>query len=196
MRQANNIEVEIRFRISDIKKFHRKLKENGFKCTEYWRGSDTLFDRKNELRSGGRPQRRVNFLRGELLRLRLRKHWGKKAKLTYKGPYRDRIFKVREELETWVDEPEMARKILEALGYSPVIQYEKRTELWVDKNEVEVVVEKLPEIGYFTEIEGSGKNIRKVAEILGYNIKKGIKKSYREYYAEINKKKKGWFFGR
>ncbi len=58
----------------------------------------------------------------------------------------------------------------------------------------EIYIEELPRIGWFVEIEGSEKNIKKVAKTLGFDIQKGVKKSYREYFAELNKKKKEWLF--
>jgi len=33
-----------------------------------------------------------------------------------------------------------------------------------------------------------------VAKILGFDIQKGVKKSYREYFVALNKNKKEWFF--
>ncbi len=114
-----NLEIEIRFKISDAKNLREKLRELGSKCLEKWRGKDILFDRKNELISKGR-----------LLRLRLGMEKSGKGKLTFKEPFRDHAFKVREEFETIVENPEMTAKILAGSGYLPVIQYEKRTELW------------------------------------------------------------------
>jgi adenylate cyclase class 2 len=177
-----NLEIEIRFKVGDVKKLREKLRKIGAKCTEHWQGYDVIFDRKNELREKGR-----------ILRLRFRKQWGKRAKLTYKGPYQKHIFKIREELEVWVDEPQISLAILKKIDFEPVIQYEKRTDLW-EYQGIELVIEKLPRLGCFMEIEGSGKEIRKVAKILGFDIKEGIKKSYRQYFEAIDKKKKEWFF--
>ena len=99
--RKGNLEIEIRFRVNDVRRLRKKLREIGSKCTEHWEGYDILFDRKNELRE-----------RGRILRLRFRKQWGKKAKLTYKGPYQNHIFKIREELETWIESPEIFLTIL------------------------------------------------------------------------------------
>lgn len=177
-----NLEIEICFKISDIKKFRQLLQKIGAQCTEHWQGRDIIFDKRNELSA-----------KGEILRLRLRKQWGEKAKLTYKWPYQDHIFKIREELETWVDEPMIILKLLERIGYEPVIQYEKKTDLWEYKG-VELVVEMLPCLGYFMEIEDSEKEIRETAKILGYDVGKGIKKSYCQYFKEVYKSKREWLF--
>ncbi len=178
----DNLEVEIRFKLTDVKGLRKKLSRLGSKCLEKWRGKDIIFDKKNELIPSGR-----------LLRLRLGMEKGGRGKLTYKGPYRDHAFKVREEFETIVENPEMTVKILTGLGYLPIIQYQKRTELW-KYGGTEIYIEELPKIGWFMEIEGSEKNIKKVAKTLGFDIQKGTKKSYREYFADINKREKEWFF--
>lgn len=180
--RKGNLEIEIRLRVSDVRGLRKKLREIGAKCTEHWEGYDVIFDRKNELRE-----------RGRILRLRFRKQWGKKAKLTHKGPYQNHIFKIREELEIWIESPQIFLTILKKIGFEPVIQYEKRTDLW-EYQGIELVIEKLPYLGHFMEIESSEKNIKKVAKILGYDTKEGIKKSYREYFEAIDKKKKEWLF--
>lgn len=115
----NNLEIEIRFKISDIKKLREKLRRLASRCLERWKGRDILFDRKNEL-----------IPKGRVLRLRLGMEKNKRGKLTHKSPYRDHIFKIREEFETIVENPEMTMKILAGLDYLPILQYEKRTELW------------------------------------------------------------------
>ena len=180
--RKGNLEIEIRFKVGDVKKLREKLCKLGSKCLERWQGRDILFDRKNELISKGR-----------LLRLRLGMEKSVKGKLTFKGPYHDHAFKVRDEFETIVESPEMAVKILAGLGYLPVIQYEKRTKLW-KYGGTEIYIEEMPKIGWFMEIEGSERDIKKVAKIIGYDIKEGIKKSYREYFEAIDKKKKEWLF--
>lgn len=181
------MEIEIRFRISDAKKLRRKLRELGSKCIERWRGRDILFDKNDELTS-----------RDRLLRLRLggqRGKRGRRGKLTYKGPYKNHTFKVREEFETIVESAEIAMKILAALGYLPTVQFEKRTELW-KYAKVEIYIDEMPKTGLFMEIEGSEKNIKKVAKTLGFDTKEGIKKSYCEFFAELDKNKKEWLFDR
>ncbi len=178
----DNLEIEIRFKVGDVKKLQEKLRNFGSKCLERWRGRDILFDRENEL-----------IPKGQVLRLRLGMEKGGKGKLTYKEPNRDPVFKIRKEFETIVESPKMAIEILKGLGYLPFIQFEKRTELW-KYGGTDIYIEELPRIGCFMEIEGTEKSIKKVAKTLGFDIQKGVKKSYREYFAEMNKEKKEWLF--
>ncbi len=107
-----NLEIEIRFKVGDIKKLRAVLRRLGSRCLERWRGRDILFDKNNELIPNGR-----------LLRLRLGMERGGKGKLTFKESYRDHAFKVREEFETVIENPKMAIKILEGLDYLPIIQF-------------------------------------------------------------------------
>lgn len=182
--KQKNLEIEIRFGVNDVKKLRKKLRELGSMCLEKWKGRDILFDRKKEL-----------IPKGKVLRLRLGMEKNNKGKLTYKGSNQSRVFKIREEFEVIVENPGMAIKILKGLSYLPVIQYEKRTELWIYGG-ADIYIEELPVIGHFVEIEGSERNIKKVVKILGFDIKKGIRKSYRECFAELNKNKKEWDFGK
>jgi adenylate cyclase class 2 len=89
--------------------------------------------------------------------LRLRRV-GKRAMLTYKEriPTRSSI-KQRREDETAIDSPEAMESILDALGFTAVLVYEKRRETW-RLGKTEVVIDELP-FGLFMEIEGTEKDI-------------------------------------
>lgn len=92
--------------------------------------------------------------------LRLRRI-GNRGVLTYKQSLPPRLdMKHRREDETRVDDPEAMELILEALGYTPALIYEKRRETW-RLAQTEIVIDELP-FGLFMEIEGSEKDIREV----------------------------------
>lgn len=92
--------------------------------------------------------------------LRLRRIGGRGV-LTYKESLRQRLdMKHRREDETWVDDPDAMELILEALGFTPALVYEKRRESW-RLGATEIVIDELP-FGLFMEIEGSEKDIREV----------------------------------
>lgn len=90
--------------------------------------------------------------------LRLRRV-GKRAILTYKErfPTRSTIKHQRED-ETRVDDPDAMELILDALGYTPALVYEKRRETWT-VGKTEIVIDELP-FGLFMEIEGTEQSIR------------------------------------
>ena len=92
--------------------------------------------------------------------LRLRRV-GKRAILTYKErfPTRSDIKQQRED-ETRVGNPDAMELILEALGFTPALVYEKRRETWT-LGTAEIVIDELP-FGLFMEIEGPEQDIRDI----------------------------------
>jgi adenylate cyclase class 2 len=89
--------------------------------------------------------------------LRLRRI-GKRGILTYKErfPSPSGIKRQRED-ETSVGDPEALELILEVLGFSPALVYEKRRETWTI-GKTEIVIDQLP-FGLFMEIEGTEESI-------------------------------------
>lgn len=92
--------------------------------------------------------------------LRLRRV-GKRAILTYKErfPTRSDIKHQRED-ETSVADAEAMEVILEALGFTAALIYEKRRETWT-LGKTEIVIDELP-FGLFMEIEGDEQSIRDI----------------------------------
>lgn len=92
--------------------------------------------------------------------LRLRRI-GERGILTYKErfPTRSSIKHQRED-ETRVDDPDAMELILDALGFTPALVYEKRRETW-RLGKIEIVIDELP-FGLFMEIEGTEQGIRDV----------------------------------
>ena len=92
--------------------------------------------------------------------LRLRRI-GKRGVLTFKESLPPRLdIKQRREDETRVDDVDAMALILEALGFTPALVYEKRREIW-RLGPTEIVIDELP-FGLFMEIEGLEKDIREV----------------------------------
>lgn len=92
--------------------------------------------------------------------LRLRRI-GKRGVLTFKErfPSRSDIKQQRED-ETRVADPDAMELILDALGFTPALVYEKRRETWT-LGKAEIVIDELP-FGLFMEIEGSELDIRDI----------------------------------
>ncbi|MGH9875685.1 MAG: class IV adenylate cyclase [Pyrinomonadaceae bacterium] len=95
-----------------------------------------------------------------VLRLR-RLNKDSSAILTYKQrfPVRSDIKHQRED-ETRVDDPDAMELILDALGFTPGLIYEKRRETW-SLGKTEIVIDELP-FGLFMEIEGAEQDIRDI----------------------------------
>ncbi len=75
------------------------------------------------------------------------------ATLTFKGPRAAGEFKSRPEIETAVTDADGALAILARVGFHEIIRYEKRRETW-RLGDCEVVLDELPRLGWFLEIEG------------------------------------------
>jgi adenylate cyclase, class 2 len=125
------------------------------------------------------PDRRISA--GQCL-LRLR-HAGDKHILTYKGPpKRDGIFKVREELETAVEDGAILLQTLERIGMVVCFRYQKyRQEFALD--EVHVAIDETP-IGNYAEFEGSESGIRNLAKKMGIAEAQFLRSSYYFLYVE------------
>ena len=96
--------------------------------------------------------------------LRLRRV-GEKALLTYKERFAgESAVKRQREDETAVDDPSAMALILDALGFKPVLVYEKRRRTW-SLGETEVVIDELP-FGLFMEIEGDEEAINDAEQTL------------------------------
>lgn len=92
--------------------------------------------------------------------LRLRRV-GKRGILTYKERFpTSSDIKHQREDETAVGDPEAMELILDALGFTPALVYEKRRETW-KLGKTEIVIDELP-FGLFMEIEGPEQSIREI----------------------------------
>lgn len=157
-------EIEIKFRVEDVRALTRKLRLRGFRLvTRRTHEMNTLYDLP------GQPLRR----RGQLLRLR---KYGTEWVLTHKSKGTAGRHKTRIELETEVSEGTQMDAILHALGYRPTFRYEKFRAEWGDGTG-HVVVDETP-IGTFGEIEGPPRWIDRVAGQLGIETAAYITDTY------------------
>lgn len=108
--------------------------------------------------------------------LRLRRV-GEKGTLTFKERFPSQSdIKHQQEDETSVGDPEAMASILDAMGFNPMLVYEKRRETWRLGN-TEIVVDELP-FGLFMEIEGNESAILEVERKLAI---KGLKSEVASY---------------
>jgi adenylate cyclase, class 2 len=163
-------EVEIKFRIADVRTLNRALKRAGFKqITRSTHEMNTLYDLP------GQKLRK----RGELLRLR---QYGKEWILTHKAKGTTGRHKVRAERETHVENGRQMDEILRALGFEPTFRYEKYRAEWSD-GKGHVVVDETP-IGNFGEIEGAVRWIDRTARALGIARADYITQTYAPMFFE------------
>ena len=155
--------------------------EKKFRLTK--RQRDTVLKRLPEMGATlqGEEFEENTLYDGEVLKsgtcaLRIRRV-GKNATLTYKKriPNPSAIKHQREE-ETAIADPEAMEAILEALGFTPALVYEKRRQTWRLGN-TEIVIDVLP-FGLFMEIEGRVNEIKAVERKLGL---KGLRAEHATY---------------
>src|ERR1700733_8112244 len=171
---ASNQEIEIKFRVADLRALTRKLRAAGFRIvTKRTHEMNTLYDLPGEV------------LRGKQQLLRLRQY-GSEWKLTYKAKKRTGRHSSREELETVVANGKKVDLILRALKYAPSFRYEKFRAEWTD-GKGQVVVDETP-IGDFCEIEGTSRWIDATAAKLGVGVGDYITKNYATLFLDWKRK--------
>jgi len=169
-------EVEIKFRIADLKGITRALQRSGFRLvTPSTYEINSLYD------LAGQKLRR----RGQLFRLR---RYGSTWTLTHKSKDLAGRHKVRAELETRVENGLQMDAILRALGYAATFRYEKYRAEWSDGTG-HVVVDETP-IGNFGEIEGPARWIDRTAKLLGIRRADYVMDSYAGLFFAWKKKQR------
>jgi len=149
---SSHKEIEIKFRVEDLRALNRRLRQSGFRLvTRRTHEMNTLYDLP------GQQLRK----RGELLRLR---KYGTKWTLTHKAKGKAGRHKTRVENETRVADGIRMDIILRTLGFAPTFRYEKFRAEWSD-GKGHVVVDETP-IGNFGEIEGPARWIDQTARHL------------------------------
>jgi len=168
--------------------------EKKFRLTK--RQRDTLLKRLPEIGAEleGEDFEENTLYDGEALRdggcvLRLRRVGGR-ATLTFKRrlPGKSAIKQQRED-ETVVEDPEAMAAILDALGFTPSLVYEKRRQTW-RIGQTEIVIDELP-FGLFMEIEGSQKEIRSVERKLAMKDLRAEHATYPQLSAKHGKRYDG-----
>ena len=157
-------EIEIKFRVADLRALARSLRAAGFRLvTPRTNELNTLYDLPGEI------------LRARRQLLRLRKY-GSAWTLTHKSGGIKARHSSRVELETRVADGKKMDAILRGLGYAPTFRYEKFRAEWTD-GKGQVVVDETP-IGNFCEIEGPPRWIDATAKRLGVMPSHYITKNY------------------
>ncbi|MFZ0815454.1 MAG: class IV adenylate cyclase [Candidatus Sulfotelmatobacter sp.] len=161
---ASTREIEIKFRVSDLRALAHKLRAAGFRMvTPRTHEINTLYDLPGE----------VLRARKELLRIR---KYGSEWTLTHKAKGKIGRHSSRVETETHVSDGKKMDTILRALGYTPSFRYEKFRAEWSD-GKGQVVVDETP-IGNFCEIEGLPRWIDATAKQLGVTTADYITRNY------------------
>ena len=153
----------------------------GFRKAARFCQRDTYFDNAaREIRGGGKA-----------LRIRETKDLMKgvvTAELNFKGPRMDQVSMTRQELETEVGQAETGRRILAALGFSPVLPEVVKERTEYRRKEITAALDRVEGLGDFLELEiladeetENGKVLQKLEELLGelgYQMGDTVTRSY------------------
>ena len=162
-----NIEIEAKWRADEGE--HERLRtvlgRAGASHISTVREFNALFDSIDDALRGS----------GRVLRLRWLDHG--QSILTFKGPatYHEGM-KTREETELHFTDRDAMIGILNGLGFSVSLQYQKTRESW-DFDGALVTLDTL-EFGRFVEIEGAEGQIRRAADLLGLDMGKAERQGY------------------
>lgn len=165
------VEIEAKMHVRDLEQVRRRLREVGATFVGDMLERNTFYDTEDrELLAGDRGLR---------VRTALLQQTGVvTSTMTYKGPRHHGPLKSRDELETTVGDAEQAGGLLEALGFGPVLSFEKKRQTW-DLADCRVELDELPYIGSFVEIEGATEGkILELRNDLGLADASLIKTSY------------------
>jgi adenylate cyclase class 2 len=169
------IETELKIPVEYLDELRQRLEATGCELIhESLRENNLLFDTDDRrLASSGR-----------VLRVRT---IGREARLTLKGPARyEGAVKRRHELEVAVGDADELSSILEQLGFSAVIRYEKDRETW-RHGAVTITLDHTP-LGEFVEIEGPEAELEGVASTIGLDPAVAVRGSYLSLWQEYRRR--------
>lgn len=175
MSGEKQLEVEVKFLVSDLAAFREQLLRAGGTLKK-----ERIFERNVRFDT---PDNGL-LKEGALLRLRQ----DAAIRVTYKGMVPDDVHseaKIREELEVSVNDFDTAALIFERLGFAPVQVYEKYRETFT-LDDVEIVLDEMP-YGNFVELEGEEVAIKTAATDLGLAWGKRIVNNYLGLMADLQK---------
>ncbi len=172
------IEIEVKHKIKNKKELN-KIKKNLKKKAEFKKKEKELnlvFDLPDSL------FKKKGFL------LRLRK--AKKNTLTFKSPVKAKgKFKERKETELQIKNFKRTKELLEKMNFQSFFVYEKKRESF-ELNSTEILLDELPFIGFYLELEGTKKGINETEKLLGLKKKNRITKNYLQLFLDYKKKKR------
>jgi len=168
------IEIEKKYRLTPPQRraIEKRMRALGYKPKAVEFEENTIY-RGGKLRFGKRA-------------LRLRRVNGD-AMLTFKERIPTKsLIKHQREQEVRVLDPDGVHVILDALGFTPALIYEKRRVRW-QVGKAKVVIDELP-FGLFMEIEASEKQIARSEKLIGAQSFEAVTATYPSMTAKFGKK--------
>lgn len=159
-----NLEIEVKFYLSDIHAMRRRMVKLGADFKGRTFETNIRFE----------DVEKSLFKHKSLLRLRK----AEKITLTFKSkpPFDDSQFKILREIEVEISDFDNMKQILESLGFHEEQRYEKCRETFL-VNGTNFCLDTMP-YGDFLEIEGQKTDIKRLAATIGLNWHKRILLNY------------------
>jgi adenylate cyclase class 2 len=166
------LEVEVKARVRDVEALKKRLTQLGARYLGEEKQVDVYFNHPS----------RDFASRDEALRLRRAKG---SCYLAYKGPKLDGVTKTRVEHEVKVACYEEARRILESLGFTAVLEVNKTRRLYA-LGEYIIALDSVEGLGNFVEVEKKG-SAYEPKELLGFLKRLGVaeEQAERRSYLEL-----------
>ena len=178
-------EIEIKLKVTHRREMKQQIKALGFAPTgPRVHERNVLYDFPDRALAKTHCALRLRSARG--------RHW-----LTFKGsPSRSRKFKIREEIETAVEDAEQLNGILNALGLRPVFVYQKYRTTYTAgpapaRGRLPTLAFDETLAGDYVELEGARSWISAVASQLGFDGRDYITESYVRLLAASGKQSPG-----
>lgn len=171
------MEIEAKLRLRNPTKVQSRLKSLDAEFEGLWLEKNWLFDHRE----------RILARQDKLLRVRE----SGRVYLTYKGPRLQTTYKEREEIEIEFPNAAAGRALLESMGFVRWFYYEKMRETW-RLGSCEIVLDELPALGTFIEIEGPGvEEIEETIKKLKLSRRDRVESTYVELFDEYTKSNNG-----
>ncbi len=169
------IEAKVPLDVEEFGGLRSRVREIGARLSRpRLREENTLFDFPD-----GRLEKADSALRV--------RSFGQECLLTYKGKSREHSFlKLREEIETRVEDAAALVELFEALGLRKAFHYWKYREIYdleLRTGAVTIALDETP-IGFFAEVEGPEESIQAVVDLMGWDPASFIRESYPKLYRE------------
>ena len=172
------VELEAKMKVDDLDAVRACLRDVGAERIGSAIEENAYFDRPD----GGMKQSDVGL---RVRRERDESTGESRFRLTYKGPQGAGDLKQREELESDVSDGDAVQAILDRLGLVRTLRFEKRRETWT-LDGCEVVLDVLPRLGSFVEIEGPSESaVMGVRDRLGLASSPLLTVGYAAMLAEV-----------
>src|ERR1700709_1058144 len=146
-----SVEIEAKMKVDDLAATRTRLQSGAAIPMGDYLEKNVFFDTED----------RSVLAADEGLRLRVSTdtHSGEQiCTITFKGPRQHGQLKSRDETETTVGSFGAAAELLECLGYTRILSFEKRRQSWT-MGGCRIELDELPFLGSFVEIEGSKEDV-------------------------------------